>query len=98
VIQKVKAFKATLTRHVSGTEAGHVRPGRPRLLIDCILTACEALHVIQLVNRYTSATVPVYANVACPRGNHTQLSTCYDTLIAPLTPIHNGVSSRRISL
>ena len=48
--------------------------------------------------QYTSATVPVYANVACPRGNRTQLSTCYDTLIAPLTPIHNGVSSRRISL
>jgi hypothetical protein len=52
VIHKVKAFKATLTRYVSGTEAGHVRSGRPRLLKDCILTACEALHVIQLVNRY----------------------------------------------
>ena len=71
--QSKKTFKGTLTRHVSGTE-GYVRSGRPHLLKDRALTACEALHVIQLV-QCTSATVPVYyANVVCPRGDHTQLS------------------------
>jgi hypothetical protein len=39
VIHGAKACKATLTRHVSGTEVGHVRPGRPRLPEDCTLTA-----------------------------------------------------------
>jgi hypothetical protein len=51
-----------------------MRSGRPHLLKDHTFTACEALHVIQLV-QCTSATVPVYANVFCPRADHTQLTT-----------------------
>jgi hypothetical protein len=97
VIHKLKLTRPPLHAMCQVQKGGHVRSGRPHLSKDCTFAACEALHVIQLV-QYTSTTAPVYANVVCPRGDHSQLSTCYHTLIAPPTPIQGNVSSRRISL